>query len=206
MTSPQSARNRDASFLLPDGRRWRGAPDEGLPSPQKAQRLRCDLMRGGRALTPTPLPYGRGVPAPFLHPRAKLRPQACLRALQNTGRRSAARRVESYPLPLSQEAARMVPIRTPRGAPPSASFSLRAALLRSRLLAGPRCRWAPVPLFGSSLPPAIALVRAGFDRIGSIRSSPPLTLSERPLDPIGKPIGAGFRAAASSSELLAQGS
>lgn len=85
----------------------------------------------------------------------------------------------------------MVPIRTPRGAPPSAILKLRAALLRSWLLAGPRCQWAPVPFFGSSLPSAITLVRAGFDRIGSIRSSLPLTLSERPLYPIGKPIGAG---------------
>ena len=45
--------NRDALFLLPDGRRWRGAPDEGLPYPQKALRRRCALSGNG---IPSPLP------------------------------------------------------------------------------------------------------------------------------------------------------
>ena len=58
-------------------------------------------MRGGRALTPAPLPHGRGVlsrlPRPSRAPRAKPRPQASLRALQSTGlaERREARRVAS---------------------------------------------------------------------------------------------------------------
>jgi len=44
--------NRDA-ILLPDGRRWRGAPDEGLRSPQKARRHCCASTIGGG---PSPLP------------------------------------------------------------------------------------------------------------------------------------------------------
>ncbi len=54
--------NRDASPLLPDGRRWRGAPDEGLPFQWKAQRLRRTSCNKRRSLTPAPLPSGRGVP------------------------------------------------------------------------------------------------------------------------------------------------
>jgi len=54
--------NRDAN-LLPDGRRWRGAPDEGLRSPQKALRRCCASTIGGG---PSPLPLshpGEGFPA-----------------------------------------------------------------------------------------------------------------------------------------------
>jgi hypothetical protein len=46
--------NPDAPSLLPDGRRWRGAPDEGLPFQWKAQRLRfVSAIRGG----PSSLPF-----------------------------------------------------------------------------------------------------------------------------------------------------
>jgi len=38
--------------LLPDGRRWRGAPDEGLPSPRKAAAAPLHLNDQRRALAP----------------------------------------------------------------------------------------------------------------------------------------------------------
>jgi hypothetical protein len=52
-------KNRNGLFLLPDGRRWRGAPDEGVPLQQEcatAPSRPCDQRR---ALTPAPLPSGR---------------------------------------------------------------------------------------------------------------------------------------------------
>ena len=89
--------NRDASFLLPDGRRWRGAPDEGLPFPQKAAAAPLHLNDQRRALTPAPLPSGRGVPAccpermvPRSLPGAERnpRPQAPTRPWHTSGRPS----------------------------------------------------------------------------------------------------------------------
>ncbi len=49
--------------LLPDGRRWPGGPDEGLPFPRKARRLRLASITTG---SPSPLPLshpGEGFPA-----------------------------------------------------------------------------------------------------------------------------------------------
>ncbi|CAH1659622.1 hypothetical protein BOSEA31B_11903 [Hyphomicrobiales bacterium] len=53
-------------FLLPDGRRWPGGPDEGPPSPLRAQRRRSVSTINGR---PSPLPLshpGEGFPAPVI--------------------------------------------------------------------------------------------------------------------------------------------
>jgi len=54
--------NHDA-ILLPDGRRWRGAPDEGVRLPQKARR---SGYTSTRTVLPSPLPLshsGEGFPA-----------------------------------------------------------------------------------------------------------------------------------------------
>ena len=59
----KSAGGATPSSLLPDGRRWRGAPDEGLPFQMKVKRLRCALLIGGG---PSSLPFshpGEGFPA-----------------------------------------------------------------------------------------------------------------------------------------------
>jgi hypothetical protein len=66
------AREPRRLFLLPNGRRGPGGPDEGLPLLEKARRRRCAQANGGRP-SPRPLSHpGEGFPAHCIRVRASL--------------------------------------------------------------------------------------------------------------------------------------
>ncbi len=128
---------------------------------ERRPRWRCGQRFPSRTPHPCPSPYRRGDPAPFRQPRAKSRPQACLRARQNTGlaERREARRVAS------------ASVEPGSGADEASSARPVALRLRRFQNSGPRfCGWPagrPAPA-GASAPQRV--VAPVFEQGGAWRA------------------------------------